>query len=369
MKVFWLFNHPAPYKVNFFNILGKSCELNVLFERDSEAGRNAVFYSQEPLSFHAKIAKSLKLGGINNYTKEPIAYLKDNSYDVIVLNGWRTLTERKAIAYAKKHGIPYLFYINGGIAKTKENPLIKRMKTKYISGANLYFAPDERSADYLVHYGADESKIRQYPYSSIFENELVESPLSQEIKRELRIEKGLEGERVFLSSGQFIARKNYPMLIKAWTKAKKSDHLYIIGEGPLKPQYEKLIDQLGLANVHLMDFQKHDDLLVLFRLGDGFVFPSKEDIYGHVINEALSQGLPVIAWNNVNAASHLIRNGENGFVLNDDDPETLMSALDKIDDPKFAEGALEIARANTIEKSAVFHLSEFERAIHEELKR
>jgi hypothetical protein len=76
MKVFWLFNHPAPYKVDFFNELGKSCDLTVLFERANEAGRNAIFYSEKPLTFHAIIAQSLKLGGINNWTREPVSMIR-----------------------------------------------------------------------------------------------------------------------------------------------------------------------------------------------------------------------------------------------------------------------------------------------------
>ncbi|MBO6285234.1 MAG: hypothetical protein J6O18_02835 [Bacilli bacterium] len=43
MRIFWLFNHPAPYKVEFFNRLGKNNELTVYFERASEAGRITFF--------------------------------------------------------------------------------------------------------------------------------------------------------------------------------------------------------------------------------------------------------------------------------------------------------------------------------------
>jgi glycosyltransferase involved in cell wall biosynthesis len=52
-----------------------------------------------------------------------------------------------------------------------------------------------------------------------------------------------------------------------------------------------------------------------------FVFLSKEDIYGHVINEALSQGLPVVSSSHVNAAAHLIKNGYDGFLIDLGDPE------------------------------------------------
>ena len=52
-----------------------------------------------------------------------------------------------------------------------------------------------------------------------------------------------------------------------------------------------------------------------------FVFSSNEDIYGHVINEALSQGLPVISTPNVNASQHLIKDGINGYIVNNIDSD------------------------------------------------
>lgn len=34
MKILWLTNIPSPYRVKFFNELGKKCELTVLFEKE-----------------------------------------------------------------------------------------------------------------------------------------------------------------------------------------------------------------------------------------------------------------------------------------------------------------------------------------------
>lgn len=295
VKIFWLFNHPAPYKTNFFNALGQRADLHVLFERASEAGRNAIFYQGKAQNFHVEIARSLHLGGYDNLTFAYRKYLRDPTYDIVVLNGWRMWTERLAIAYCKKKGIPYVFCINGGIIKEKEAKAIKRWKTKFISGASAYLAPDARSADYLAYYGAAKEKITLYPYSSIWEKDLPAALLSTEEKRERRKQFGLDAERLYVSSGQFIERKNYEELLRIWTKMPKSHALVITGEGPEKSHYERIIKENHLDNVILYPYLPHDKLFMLYRLSDGFVLLSKEDIYGHVINEALSQGLPVVA--------------------------------------------------------------------------
>lgn len=359
MKIFWLFNHPAPYKVDFFNILGQQVEVEAYFERASEKGRNDLFYSEKPLHFHAHLCKSIAWGPLDNYTKEPIEVLKREKFDVVVINGWRTLTEQKTILFCKKKKIPYVFLINGGIAKAKESHLAKVYKTHFISGADAYLAPDEFSSEYLAYYGADKSKISIYPYSSIFEKEVLQKPLNPEEKRVLRQKLGLKGNRVFLSAGQFIARKNYETLLNFWAKRPQEDSLYILGEGPLKDALLSKIKELNLSNVTLLPYKPHSETLRYFSAGDAFLFPSKEDIYGHVINEALSQGIPVISSSKVNATKHLIRNGENGYIISFQDEAEFEKAIADIPNEAMEEKALATARENTLEKSCDFFLRYF----------
>ena len=47
MKILWLTNIPSPYRVDFFNELGKYCELTVLFERETSADYYAGYGSED----------------------------------------------------------------------------------------------------------------------------------------------------------------------------------------------------------------------------------------------------------------------------------------------------------------------------------
>ena len=361
MKVFWLFNHPAPYKVNFFNTIGKHCDLLAVFERKSEAGRNASFYKEKATDFEAKICRSLPLGGVNNWTREPVSILKKNHFDIVVLNGWYTFTEQNTISYCKDHKIPYIFYINGGIVPEKEPKWKFYLKKRNISGAAAYFCPDETSKQYLIHYGAEENKIHLYPYSSVFQASIAEYIVPVEKRMKKRTKLGYPHEHLFISSGQFIKRKNFEALIQLWKDLPESYGLLITGEGPLKKEYENLIQELGLANrVHLSPYIPHEELLHLFRFCDGFVFTSKEDIYGHVINEAMSQGLPVISSKYVNSAKKLIKNGINGYLVDIDQPKEIEKAILSISE-EMREKAIDTAKENTIELSAENHLKVFQK--------
>lgn len=360
MKIFWLFNHPAPYKVNLFNFLGQKADLEVYFERGNEKGRNALFYSQKAISFEARMCKSISFGKMDNISSDPIQALKANRYDVIILNGWRTLTEQKTINFCKKAGLPYIFMINGGIIRSHELPVFKHYKTHFIKGAKAYLAPDENSANYLTYYGAGKDKIVLYPYSSIFKDELIDAPLSPSQKQELRGKLGLQGKKVYISAGQFIPRKNFVELIRLWKKRPKEDSLYILGEGRDKKKLQALIDQLNLSNVRLLPYKKHEDILSYFAASDCFVFLSKEDIYGHVINEALSQALPVVSSSCVNAAKRLIKDGFNGYLIPLDDEDKINEKLSLFPNPKLSMGALLTSKENTLEESAEFLYSYFE---------
>ena len=111
--------------------------------------------------------------------------MKHNKYDLIIRNGYSKVPELLAIKYLKKNNIPYGLYINGGIVH-KESNFKKNFKSKYISCASFYMSPDEKSNDYLVYYGADRSKIYNYPYATIYENQILKNKLSEQEKNELK---------------------------------------------------------------------------------------------------------------------------------------------------------------------------------------
>lgn len=360
-KVLIVFNHPAPYKVKLFNELAKHVDLTVIFERDSASDRNKLFYDEKSYQFKTVKIKGTKFGKENIASKGIIKHLKKNQYDLIVMNGYSTFAEMKTISYLIKHNIPYTLYINGGIIKYKESSLRRKMKIKYISHAENYLSPDENSNNYLEFYGADKSKIYNYPYSTIYENEILSEPISKEEKDKLRSKKGIKEEKVFVSCGQLIRRKNYFELIKKWQTLDKSLGLYIIGDGEEKNMLQKYIDDNKLDNVHLLGYLSRKEMFDFYHLSDAFIFPSDEDIYGHVINEALSQGLPVISTKNVNASKKLIKDGYNGYLI--DLINDIDAIIENVLNNSFSKNAIETAKENTIEKMVESHLEIFKKVI------
>ena len=351
-KVLIVFNHPAPYKVRLFNELSKNFDLHVIFERGSASDRNKGFYFEEKYDFATHKIHGIKIGTEGLLSSGVKRHIKKNNYDLIVMNGYSHYPEMNAISYLKKHKIPYVLYINGGTIK-KESKLKAKIKCHFISGANSYFSPDEESNKYLEYYGANKNVILNYPYSTIYENEIVnEKPNKDELRKKL----GINFEKVFVSAGQLIARKNYLSLVAEWKKFPRNYGLFLIGDGIQRKEIEELIKRENLTNVILTGFLSREKMFEYFKASDAFLFPSKEDIYGHVINEAMSQGLPVISTDKVNSAKKLIKDNVNGFLLEKLEGEEFEKALNAVLNLDSFANCIQTARENTIEKMAEAHV-------------
>lgn len=346
-KMLFVFNHPAPYKVRFLNELSKHYDLTVIFERSANKDRQKEFYFEKENSFKQVKIKGVPFGNENFISNGVVKHLKHNKYDLVIMNGYTTVSEMLAIKYLKKNKINYCFYINGGIIKNKESKIKKAIKTSFISGASFYFSPDLESNKYLVYYGADKNKIINYPYSTVFESEVIKTPLNEKNKIKLKKELNVSFDKVFVSSGQLIRRKNYAELVKSWIKMPAKHGLIIFGDGNQRQTIEEIIQERNMKNVILMGFKNREETFKYFRCADAFIFPSKEDIYGHVINEAMSQGLPVISSTNVNSAKKLI-NDKNGMLINNLN-EDLEKAIEFVLKNDLRKNAIKTALDNTIE--------------------
>ena len=351
-KVLIVFNHPAPYKVRLFNELSKTFDLHVIFERRSASDRNKGFYFEEKYNFTTHKIHGIKIGTEGMLSRGVKKHIQKYEYDLIIMNGYSHYPEMNAISFLKKNRIPYALYINGGTIK-KESKLKFKIKRHYISQANGYFSPDEESNKYLVYYGANSKVIYNYPYSTIYENEIVKDKPNKE---ELRKKLGITFDKVFVSAGQLIARKNYLSLVAEWKKIPGNYGLFLIGDGKQRKEIEELIKKENLQNVVLTGFLPREQMFEYFKAADAFLFPSKEDIYGHVINEAMSQGLPVVSTNKVNSAVKLIKDGINGYLLEKLEGPTFEKAIEDVLKLDAFNACVKTAQENTIEKMAEAHI-------------
>jgi glycosyltransferase involved in cell wall biosynthesis len=140
----------------------------------------------------------------------------------------------------------------------------------------------------------------------------------------------LAGLTVFLFSGQLIHRKGVDTLIAAFRKLAASHPdcvLLILGDGPLRQGLQGLAGPDCGARIRFLGHLPQEDLPVVFRAADVFVFPSRHDGWGVVINEACAAGLPIIASEQTGAAQDLVQPEENGFRHDAEDVESLCQSM------------------------------------------
>ena len=93
--------------------------------------------------------------------------------------------------------------------------------------------------------------------------------------------------------------------------------------------------------------------------------PTREDIWGLVINEAMAQGLPVITTNKCIAGLELIKNNKTGFLVEVENKEKLYDLTNRLlimdfdEYNKFRLNLLKIIKKNTIETMAYRHFEIF----------
>lgn len=350
MKTLFVFNHPAPYKVHVYNELTKITDIQVIFERIKAKDRPASFYSENHYDFPVIFLKHGSFDKENSYSSALRRYIKKHhkEYDLIVMNGYSTIAEMKAIHYMIKHKIPYVLQINGGVIR-KDKSWKKKLKTYYISHACKYFSPCEEADKYLIYYGAKKENIFHYPYANYFEKEIIHSLPSKEEIKAIREQYNLPNRKIFVNASQFIERKNNLQLMSLFKD--REETLLLIGSGTEKEKYERYISDNNIKNVILMNFLPKQELFRVLKVCDYFITLSEEDIFGHTTLEAMANGLPVISSNRVVSSLDIIKNGENGYLVDLDNEKQIIDAINNVND-NMKSHALETAHNNTIEKSA-----------------
>ncbi|MEG2219293.1 MAG: glycosyltransferase family 4 protein, partial [Muribaculaceae bacterium] len=171
-------------------------------------------------------------------------------------------------------------------------------------------------------YGGTSENIVSYPFSSLFNKEVLKNSPSKAIKEALKKKLDIHYEKVILSVGRFITCKGYDILIKACAKLPSNVGIYLIGGVPPK-EYIDLINEFDIKNIHFVDFMPREHINEYYQLSDFFVLPTRGDTWGLVINEAMANGCPVITTDNCVAGSELIENGKNGYIVSVGDVEEL----------------------------------------------
>ena len=314
---------------------------NKLIERFGKDNVKLLLYADYYKEFRFVRKDYFKLAlAFRRHSKEILdcdyAILNVSSYKIFSTFPWRRKKKTDAKFIGITHHPDYLLY---------------KGSRKYILHKMAYLFT-LRHMDQLLTpniYTKDSMK----PLGLYDKTALIEAYLDNTVKE-------VEGprENIICFVGTVEGRKGVEYGIKAFARFLK-DHpdyeFHIAGsfhEGYCDWNYctdmEKLVQDLGVADkVKFLGRVSNEEKNSLYAKSKAFLFPSLLEGYGWVMVEAMSYGLPVIAFDNT--AMPYTVNETNGVLVPNKDVEAMADALAKvIDDPdlreRLSEGAKETVR-------------------------
>jgi glycosyltransferase involved in cell wall biosynthesis len=143
-------------------------------------------------------------------------------------------------------------------------------------------------------------------------------------------------EPVVVFAGRHIPEKRAPALVPAFARARKELpdlRLELYGDGPERPDVLRLVSALDLGgSATAPGFVDGDQIDHALRRALCMVLPSRREGYGLIVVEASAQGTPsVVVRDPDNAATELVEDGVNGFIVASASEEDIADAIVRID--------------------------------------
>lgn len=206
--------------------------------------------------------------------------------------------------------------------KTKKN-LFSRLKYNF---PDKYITVSKAIKDILIRDAIPPEKITAV-YSGV-DLKNYKNIESDYLLNEFGMLPDLKNKVKLVNVAALTDQKDHATLIKAMAiiiKRFNNFILFIAGSGELKDSLIKLRDSLGLGdNIIFTGFR--DDALNLIDFGDIFIMSSRLEGLGTSIIDAMALGKPVIA-TDTGGIPELIRNAENGILVEKENPDALAKAV------------------------------------------
>ncbi len=295
---------PTPYRAPLFDRIAArdDIDLTVIYAARTVAGRTwsvelsheAVFLSGRRLPL---VGRALR----HDYplTTGISAALRSAYPDVVVASGWSTYASQAAIAWSRKHRIPYILVVEShdlGPRSRWRRAVKGAVVPRLVRGAASLLVVGSAARESVVARGAAPERVR------VFANTV---DVQRWIERAERLPRTPHDGVVVLSVGRDVPEKAFDVLAAAATQA-------------------------GVQLETITGGRSEDELAQRYADADVFALLSRHEPWGVVVNEAAASGLPLVLTDRVGAAHDLLRDGENGFLVPADDVGAAAEALRKL---------------------------------------
>ena len=307
-----LFNIIAPYRIPILASLAQNFEILIL-HGGTEPNRTWTFELPPSLRAHKvftvqiPIRRKTGLAGVSDTTYLHLnlglfCWLPRFRPHIILSNemGLRTVI---ALIYGKVARVPVWVWWGGTVHSERNINNSQRLLRSLLSRQIKHWVSyGSTSTEYLESIGVARDRILQI-------QNCVSEATYQAVPQARNEWFKAHPRPVILSVGQLVQRKGFDRLIEACGRLAqrgKAFSLIIVGQGREETSLRKLANKMGINYFEIIPNQTQDTLNEIYRAADVFVFPTMEDVWGLVVNEAMWAGTPVLCSKYAGCAAELL---------------------------------------------------------------
>jgi glycosyltransferase involved in cell wall biosynthesis len=237
-----------------------------------------------------------------------------------------------AAGVAGARGIPLVVTLHGSdVSVSERKPWLGRLARSTFGRTSIVTAPSRDLLERASRLGATGS-VELIPWGADPDDFRPDPEGAERIRRR----HGLSAEDVLVVGiGRFVRWKGFDDLLHAVRRGRDQVgtlRLVLVGDGDTRPELEGLVAELGLADsVAFAGMALREDVNAYLSAADIVAVPSVHadgfvDGQPTVALEAMAAGKPLVV-TRVGGLPDLVRDGENGRVVEERDPEALAAAI------------------------------------------
>jgi glycosyltransferase involved in cell wall biosynthesis len=301
IRVALLTNLISPYRVPVYQGLADAFKL-AIFHGEFEANRPEWSQTQQHLggafvkqSWGIKISRNMRRARSTGIYEQRFVHINPGYFfdlirfhpDAIVTNemGFRTIM---ALLYSMLWRKP-VWVGTEATRHSERNRKGIRTLIRFVLAhwVRHWISFSKAATDYLADLGVTRERILQV--QDCVDEELFQHECPKLIAQ--------EPKPVLLYVGRFVELKGIDLFLRAAAELQREGKVFsvlLVGGGPEQKSLEALVMELQLKNVRFIPPQAPEAMPAVYRSADCLVFPTLDDVWGMVVNEALWSGVPVI---------------------------------------------------------------------------
>lgn len=173
-------------------------------------------------------------------------------------------------------------------------------------------------------------------YQQLFLKKKLEVILIPNALKEIPLDQASLKSKKIITVGKLHKEKGYDDLLEVMKIIQDRGYNYqleIVGDGYEMENIIKQITDLKLKNILISGLTKHEEVINKIKTSSLFVMTSHTESFGIGLLEAMSCGVPIIAFDEAEAARELIKNDINGYLIKNRDCQKMaMKIIALMDD-------------------------------------